>query len=82
MHIAVTRSSLLRLPRLSRPMLQLILLTLHRLSQCLLPLHLLMLRIDVTLRGGELLARTRRPRYPYNMSCCCCSSCYCYRRSC
>ena len=62
MHNTATRSSLPRLLRLSRPISQLILFTLHRLPQCRLPLHLLMLRIDITIRGGELLARTRRPR--------------------
>jgi hypothetical protein len=36
MHIAATRRSLLRLPRLSQPMLQLILSTLHLLPQWLL----------------------------------------------
>ena len=44
---------------------------LHRLRQCRFPLHLLMLRIDVTTRGGELLARTRRP-------CCYCYRCWCW----
>jgi len=49
-------------------------------SPCL--LHPLMLRIYVTIvtiRGGELLARRMRPRCRHNMSCCCCSGCYCYR---
>ena len=49
-------------------------------SPCL--LHPLMLRIYVTIvtiRGGELLARRTRPRCRHNMSCCCCSGCYCYR---
>ena len=37
------------------------------------PLHLLMLRIDVTIRGVELLARTRRLLcYCYPCWCCCC----------
>ena len=72
MHIAASRISLLRLLRLSQPMLQLILLTLHRLSQCLLPLHPLMLRNNVSIRGIELLDRKKSPRYPHNMSCCCC----------
>ena len=62
MHNTATRISLPRLLRLSRPISQLILFTLHRLPQCRLPLHLLMLRIDITIRGGELDARTRRPR--------------------
>ena len=38
-------------------------------SPCL--LHLLMLRIDVTIRRGELLDRTRRPR-------CYCYTCWCW----
>jgi hypothetical protein len=51
MHNTATRISLPRLLRLSRPISQLILFTLHRLPQCRLPLHLLMLRIDVTIRA-------------------------------
>ena len=39
-------------------------------SPCL--LHPLMLRDDVTIRGGELLDRKRSPRYPHNMRCCSC----------
>ena len=35
-------------------------------------LHLLMLRNDVSIRGGELLDRKRSPRYPHNMRCCSC----------
>ena len=57
-------------------------------SPCL--LHPLMLRIDVTIRGGELLARSRRPLcYCYRWSCwccrlhaaclgCCCCCCCCW----
>ena len=57
-------------------------------SPCL--LHLLMLRIDVTIRGGELLARSRRHLcYCYRwwfwrcrlhaacIGCCCCRCCCC-----
>jgi len=39
-------------------------------SPCL--LHPLMLRNDVSIRGGELLDRKRSPRYPHNMRCCSC----------
>ena len=61
MHNTATRSSLLRLLRLSQPMLQLILSTLHRLPQCLLPLHPLMLRIDVSFEAVSSWIERRVP---------------------
>ena len=72
MHVAATHRSLLRLPRLSRLMLQLNLSTLHRVPQCLLPLHPLMLRNNASVRGSELPDRKKSPRYPHYMKCCCC----------
>ena len=59
MHNTATRSSSPRLLRLSQQMLQLNLSALHHLPQCLLPLHPLMLRNDVSIRGSELLSSAR-----------------------
>ena len=59
MHNTATRSSSPRLLRLSQRMLQLNLSALHHLPQCLLPLHPLMLRNDVSIRGSELLSSAR-----------------------
>lgn len=72
MHHTATRRGLLRLLRLTRPMLQLNLSTLHRVPHCLLPLHPLMLRNDASVRGSELPDRKKSPRYPQYMKCCCC----------
>ena len=68
MHNTATRSSLLRLLRLSQPMLQLILSTPHRLPQCLFLLHPLLQLIGISIQGNELLARRTRLRYQHNIN--------------